>query len=114
MAKIITTHNRSNHNSPTAKLPQPADSLLLPQQAPPLVAQQTRMLSPAAIKITWRCGTHRLLNSSSKEAHRPVRPVLRLLLPARYPARDHAHAHDAETAAERKDNPLPLDACLLA
>lgn len=76
--KITTTHNRSSLNSRMVKLP-PQGSLLRRQQAPQPVGQLTRMPSTAATRTTWRCGTHRLPNSNSKEVHRPVRLVLRLL-----------------------------------
>ena len=92
VVRITTTHSSNSPSNPTASLPRA--SLLRLQQAlpPPPVAQLTHMPSMVATRIIWRCGMHRLLNSSSKEVHLLARRVPRLHL-----ARDPAH--DAETAA---------------
>ena len=78
VAKITTTHNRRlSHRTvrlhPKASLPRH------PLQAPQPAVQQTPMLSTAATRTIWPCGTRRLPSSSSKEARRPARLVLRLL-----------------------------------
>lgn len=92
MVRITTTHSSNSPSNPTASLPRA--SLLRLQQAllPPPVAQLTHMPSTVATRIIWRCGMHRLLNSSSKEVHLLAHRVPRLHL-----FRDPAH--DAETAA---------------
>ena len=77
VAKITTTHNRRLSHR-TVKL-HPKASLPRPPQAPRPAVQQTPMLSTAATRTIWPCGTRRLPSSSSKEARRPARLVLRLL-----------------------------------
>lgn len=90
--RITTTHSSNSPSSHTARPPLKA-SLLRPKQVPQPGAQLTHMPFMVATRTISRCGTHRSLNNSSKEAHRLARPVPRLHI-----FRDHAL--DAETAAQ--------------
>jgi hypothetical protein len=91
VVRIITTHNSSSPSSPTVRLLL-KDNPLHPQQVLLPAVQLIRTPSMVATRTIWRCGTHLLLNSSSKGVHHQVHQVPRLPL-----VRDHAY--DAETAA---------------